>query len=230
MSKPFNAVKVTDNVYWVGAIDWGIRDFHGYSTERGTTYNAFLVMADKITLIDTVKPPFLHELLGRISSVVDPKDIDYVVSNHAEMDHSGSLVEVVDTVQPEKVFASSMGSKALKEHFQLDREIVAVKDGESLSLGNLSLTFLETRMLHWPDNMFSYLAEEKLLFSQDAFGMHLATSEHPEPGRKAAALRPSLLPRLARRRRALAGPASGLDHRYAHGVRRAVRLLSTGSD
>ena len=148
MYKPFKAIKVTDNVHWVGAIDWGIRDFHGYLTERGTTYNAFLVMADKITLIDTVKPPFLPELLARISSVVDPKEIDYVVSNHAEMDHSGSLVDVIDVVQPEKVFASSMGRKALKEHFHLDHEIVAVKNGESLSLGNLSLTFLETRMLH----------------------------------------------------------------------------------
>jgi flavorubredoxin len=177
MDKPFKAIKVTENVYWVGAIDWGIRDFHGYLTERGTTYNAFLVMADKITLIDTVKLPFRSEFLARIGSVVDPKEIDYVVSNHAEMDHSGSLVDVIDVVQPEKVFASSMGSKALKEHFHLDREIVAVKNGESLSLGNLSLTFLETRMIHWPDNMFSYLPEEKVLFSQDAFGMHLATSE-----------------------------------------------------
>jgi flavorubredoxin len=177
MRKPFKAVRVSDHVYWVGAVDWGIRDFHGYLTERGTTYNAFLVMADKITLIDTVKPPFLPELLARIGSVVDPKEISYIVSNHAEMDHSGSLVEIIEAVQPEKVFASSMGTKALKEHFHLDREIVAVKDGESLSLGNLSLTFLETRMLHWPDNMFSYLAEERLLFSQDAFGMHLATSQ-----------------------------------------------------
>lgn len=177
MGKPFKAIKVTDNVYWVGAIDWGIRDFHGYLTGRGTTYNAFLVMADKITLIDTVKPPFLTEHWGRISSVVDPKKISYIVSNHAEMDHSGCLVDVIEAVQPEKVFASSMGTKALKEHFHLDREIIAVKDGESLSLGNLSLTFLETRMIHWPDNMFSYLAEERLLFSQDAFGMHLATSQ-----------------------------------------------------
>jgi flavorubredoxin len=177
MGKPFKAIKVTDNVYWVGAIDWGIRDFHGYLTGRGTTYNAFLVMADKITLIDTVKPPFLTEHLGRISSVVDPKEISYIVSNHAEMDHSGCLVDVIEAVQPEKVFASSMGTKTLKEHFHLDREIIAVKDGESLSLGNLSLTFLETRMIHWPDNMFSYLAEERLLFSQDAFGMHLATSQ-----------------------------------------------------
>jgi flavorubredoxin len=177
MGKPFKAIKVTDNVYWVGAIDWGIRDFHGYLTGRGTTYNAFLVMADKITLIDTVKPPFLTEHWGRISSVVDPKEISYIVSNHAEMDHSGCLVDVIEAVQPEKVFASSMGTKTLKEHFHLDREIIAVKDGESLSLGNLSLTFLETRMIHWPDNMFSYLAEERLLFSQDAFGMHLATSQ-----------------------------------------------------
>ena len=177
MRKPFKAIKVTDNVYWVGAIDWGIRDFHGYLTERGTTYNAFLVVADKITLIDTVKPPFESELLARIASVVDPKEVSYVVSNHAEMDHSGSLLGVIEALQPEKVFASSMGSKALREHFHLDHDIVAVKDGESLSLGNLSLTFLETRMLHWPDNMFSYMAEENLLFSQDAFGMHLATSE-----------------------------------------------------
>jgi len=177
MAEPFKAMKVTDHVYWVGAIDWGVRDFHGYLTERGTTYNAFLVMADKITLIDTVKPPFKDQLLARIASVVDPKKIDYIVSNHAEMDHSGSLVQVIDAVQPEKVFASAVGSKSLKEHFHLDREIVPVKNGETLSLGNLSLTFLETRMLHWPDSMFSYLPEERVLFSQDAFGMHLATSQ-----------------------------------------------------
>jgi flavorubredoxin len=177
MAEPFKAMKVTDHVYWVGAIDWGIRDFHGYLTEHGTTYNAFLVTADKITLIDTVKPPFKDQLLARIASLVDPKTIDYIVSNHSEMDHSGSLVQVIDTVQPEKVFASVVGSKSLKEHFHLDREIVPVKNGETLSLGNLSLTFLETRMLHWPDNMFSYLPEERVLFSQDAFGMHLAASE-----------------------------------------------------
>ena len=95
MSKPFKAVRVSDHVYWVGAVDWGIRDFHGYLTERGTTYNAFLVMADKVTLIDTVKPPFLPELMARIGSVLDPKEISYIVSNHAEMDHSGSLLDVM---------------------------------------------------------------------------------------------------------------------------------------
>jgi flavorubredoxin len=177
MNGPYTAVKVSDHVYWVGAIDWGIRDFHGYSTDRGTTYNAYLVLADTITLIDTVKAPFQDELLARIASVVDPQEIRYIVSNHAEMDHSGSLVGVMEAVRPEKVFASAMGAKALVDHFQLDREIVPVKEGESLGLGNLNMTFLETRMLHWPDSMFSYLAEDRLLFSQDGFGMHLASSE-----------------------------------------------------
>jgi flavorubredoxin len=177
MSKTFKAVKISDRVHWVGAIDWAIRDFHGYSTGRGSTYNAFLVMADKITLIDTVKAPFRGELLSRISSVVDPASISYIVSNHAEMDHSGCLEEVIEAVRPEKVFASLMGVKALKDHLHLDREIVGVKDGESLSLGDRQLTFTETRMLHWPDSMFSYLSDDDVLFSQDGFGMHLATTE-----------------------------------------------------
>jgi len=177
MGEAFRSVKVTDNVYWVGAVDWAVRDFHGYLTGRGSTYNAYLVMADKITLIDTVKKPFRHELISRISSVVDPGKIDYIVSNHSEMDHSGCLPEIMETVQPEKVFASAMGVKALGEHFNINRELVPVKDGETVSLGNMNLTFLETRMLHWPDSMVSYLAEDNLLFSQDGFGMHLASSE-----------------------------------------------------
>jgi len=177
MKNFYKAVKVSDNVYWVGAIDWNIRNFHGYTTRRGSTYNAYLVLADKITLIDTVKTPFKEELLSRIASVIDPRDINYIVSNHSEMDHTGCLSETIDIVRPEKVYASTMGAKTLNEHFHLDQEIVAVKDGQSISLGNMNLSFLETRMLHWPDSMFSYLGEEKLLFSQDAFGMHLAANE-----------------------------------------------------
>ncbi|MFC1888500.1 FprA family A-type flavoprotein [Thermodesulfobacteriota bacterium] len=177
MSGPFKAVKVTDSVYWVGAIDWAIRDFHGYSTSRGTTYNAFLILADKITLIDTVKAPFKDEMLSRIASVVDPGKIDIIISNHSEMDHSGCLFDVIEAVKPEKVFASLMGVKALSAHFHRDDEVEALKDGDTLSLGNMTLSFLETRMLHWPDSMFTYLAEERLLFSQDGFGMHLATTE-----------------------------------------------------
>ncbi len=177
MNEPLKATRVSDHVYWVGAVDWAIRNFHGYATTRGTTYNAYLILADKVTLIDTVKAPFKNELLSRIASVINPHSIDYIISNHSEMDHSGCLPDVMDVVKPEKVFASENGVKALSEHFHMDREIVPVKDGESLSLGNLNLSFIETRMLHWPDSMFTYLAEEEVLFSQDAFGMHLASSE-----------------------------------------------------
>lgn len=176
MKQPFKARKVSDHVYWVGAIDWGIRDFHGYSTEQGTTYNAYLVLADKVTLVDTVKAPFKEELLARISSVIDPEEISYVVSNHAEMDHSGCLPQVIEAVKPERVFASALGVKNLSEHFDLGGQLTAVKDGESLSLGNMKLSFVETRMLHWPDSMFSYLDSDAMLFSSDAFGMHLASS------------------------------------------------------
>lgn len=177
MSVPFEAVKVSDHVYWVGAIDWGIKDFHGYSVRRGSTYNAYLIEADDIILVDTVKAPFKDELLSRVASVTDPGNVRYIISNHSEMDHSGSLPAVIDAVKPEKVFASPMGVKALGAHFRMDREIVAVKDGDQLDLGGVSLTFLETRMLHWPDSMMTYVTDDKLLFSQDGFGMHLATSD-----------------------------------------------------
>jgi flavorubredoxin len=177
MNDIYSAIKVTDNVYWVGAIDWTIRDFHGYTTPHGSTYNAYLVMAEKITLIDTVRAPFKDEMLSRIKSVVDPSKIKYIISNHSEMDHSGCLPEVIDLIKPEKVFASVVGVKTLKELFHDQHEIIPVKDGETLSLGNMELTFMETRMIHWPDSMFTYLANDELLFSQDAFGMHLATLE-----------------------------------------------------
>ncbi len=177
MKETFKAVKVSEHVYWVGAIDWAVRDFHGYSTNRGTTYNAYLILADKITLVDTVKASFRNELLARIASIVKPEKIDYIISNHAEMDHTGCLPDVIEAVKPAKVFASAMGAKALAEHFGMDSQITTVKDGEKLSLGNLNLTLVETRMCHWPDSMVTYLHEDELLFSQDAFGMHLASSE-----------------------------------------------------
>lgn len=177
MDNVYSAIKISDHVYWVGAIDWTIRDFHGYRTPRGSTYNAYLVMADKITLIDAVKGPFREEMMARIRSVVDPAKIKYIVSNHSEMDHSGCLLEVIDLIAPEKVFASAMGVKTLQDIFHASYEIIPVKDEEILSLGNMDLKFMETRMIHWPDSMFTYLAADGLLFSQDAFGMHLATLE-----------------------------------------------------
>lgn len=176
MSGKFKAVKISESVYWVGAIDWGVRYFHGYSTKNGTTYNAYLIMAEKVTLIDGVKHGFENELLERVASVIDPEKIDYVVSNHSEPDHSGGLPEIIKAVRPEKVFASKNGVKALSAHFG-DMGVTAVDDGGELSLGNRTLKFMETRMLHWPDSMFSYLVEEQVLFSQDAFGMHYASSE-----------------------------------------------------
>jgi len=177
MKDIYSAIKVSENVYWVGAIDWTIRDFHGYTTPHGSTYNAYLVMADKITLIDTVKKPFMDEMIARIKSVVDPSKIKYIISNHSEMDHSGCLPEVIDLIKPEKVFASAVGVKTLQELLHHRHDIIPVKDGEALSLGNMDLRFMETRMIHWPDSMFTYLAKDELLFSQDAFGMHLATQE-----------------------------------------------------
>ena len=177
MADVYSAIKVSDSVYWVGAIDWSIRDFHGYTTPHGSTYNAYLIVADKITLVDTVKSSFLNEMLARVASVVDPSKIDYIVSNHSEQDHSGCLLEVIDRVKPEKVFASTMGVKTLGEILHGDTQIVPVKEGETLSLGNMELKFMETRMIHWPDSMFSFLEKEGVLFCQDAFGMHLATFE-----------------------------------------------------
>ncbi len=174
----FKAVKLTENVYWVGAIDWAIRDFHGYSTGKGSTYNAYLILSEKVTLIDTVKAPFFEEMMMRISSVIDPSGIEIIVSNHSELDHTGSLRQTIAAVKPDKVYASPMGSKALAAHFHWeDDPIEVVKTGDSINLGNMRIEIIETRMLHWPDSMVSYLPEEKILFSQDGFGMHLASTE-----------------------------------------------------
>ncbi|MBM3331342.1 FprA family A-type flavoprotein [candidate division WOR-3 bacterium] len=171
----FSAVKVSEHVWWVGAIDWALRDFHGYSTQRGSTYNAYLVMGDYPILVDTVKAQFRDEMLARVASVVNPADVKVVVSHHAEMDHSGSLPQVIDIIKPDKVYASQMGVKNLHDQFHGLGEVTAVKDSETLKLAGLTFTFLETRMLHWPDSMISYLHEDELVFSQDGFGMHLAT-------------------------------------------------------
>ena len=115
MNGPLRAVKITDRVFWAGAIDWAVRDFHGYLTSRGTSYNAYLIVADKVTLIDTVKEPFEREMVTRIAAVIDPRRIDYLVSNHAEIDHSGCIPAVIAGLQPERVFASTRGVAALQE-------------------------------------------------------------------------------------------------------------------
>ncbi len=177
MPETFTAVPVTDRVHWVGAVDWSVRNFHGYETGRGTTYNAYLVTGEKNVLLDTVKAPFSREMLRRVASVLDPASIDVIISHHTEMDHTGAMPEVLRAVKPDAVYASKMGVQALKDHFGDLDGLTSVEDGQTLRIGDASFTFVETRMLHWPDSMFSYLQEEKVLFSNDAFGMHLASSE-----------------------------------------------------
>jgi len=171
-------IEISKDVYWVGAVDWNLRDFHGYSVERGSTYNAFLVKDRKITLFDTVKQGFKAELLHRIHRIIDPSTIDYLVVNHVEMDHSGSLPELVEVVKPERIFCSGAGKKGLLAHFHQENwPYEVVKTGDSISLGRRTVQFIETRMLHWPDSMFSYIPEDRLLISSDAFGQHWATTE-----------------------------------------------------
>ena len=171
-------IEIAQGVYDVGVTDWNIRDFHGYSTNQGSSYNAFLIIDEKIVLIDTVKKEFFNEFMENISQIIDPKKIDYVISNHTEMDHSGSLPLVMHRIGEEKpVYCSKMGYKNLSHHFQKKLNYHAVETGGEMSLGKRTLTFLETRMLHWPDSMFTYLKEDKILFSSDAFGQHYAGYE-----------------------------------------------------
>ncbi len=173
----FKAVKIKENVWWVGAIDWNLRNFHGYLTPRGTTYNAYLIVDEKIALVDTCKAPFADELIARISSVVSPEKIDYVISNHVEMDHSGALPAIRNAAPNAKFIADKRAVQDLNRHYKSSWEFQTVKTGDTLSLGKRSLTFLEVPMVHWPDSMMTYCPEEKLLFPNDAFGQHLASFE-----------------------------------------------------
>ena len=170
------AIEMRKGIYWVGAVDWSMRSFHGYSTRRGSSYNAYLILDEKITLIDTVKAPFVTELLERVSSVVDPKKIDYIISNHVEPDHSGSLPIMTKCCPNAKIVTSAPnGLKGLTGRYG-ELPYQAVKTGETLSLGSRTLSFVATPMLHWPDSMVTYCPEEKILFSNDAFGQHLASN------------------------------------------------------
>ncbi len=166
------------NIDWVGAVDWMIRDFHSYDTERGATYNSYLIRDDKVALVDTVKAPFAEELLQRVAALVEPSRVDYVICNHAELDHSGALPQVINAMPQATLVCNRKCATALGEHFDTSGwNIRIVANGETLSLGRRSLQFIDTPMVHWPESMFTYLPEEKLLFSMDAFGQHYATEE-----------------------------------------------------
>lgn len=172
-----NAIQVKPDVYWVGALDWNAREFHGYSTEKGITYNAYLIIDEKVTLIDTAKITFADELVQRISSVIDPSKIDVLICNHVEMDHSGNVPTIHELAPDCEIYASApQGVKGLTAHYG-DLGYHGVKTGDTLSIGKRTLAFVQTPMVHWPDNMVTYDAYDKILFSNDAFGQHYATSE-----------------------------------------------------
>jgi anaerobic nitric oxide reductase flavorubredoxin len=174
-------VKVTlkENVYWVGAVDWNIRDFHGYITNRGSSYNAYLIQDEKTALIDTVKSNFVNDLIYNVEELTSFDKIDYIIVNHVEMDHSSGLPTIAKLAPQAKIYASVRGKDELIKHYGKEFERVeTVKSGDTIKLGKRTITFLEAPMLHWPDSMFTYIVEDKILMPNDAFGQHLATSKH----------------------------------------------------
>jgi flavorubredoxin len=172
-----NKVELKPDIYWVGGIDWDLRNFHGYLTPRGSTYNAYLIMDEKVVLVDTVKHYLFEEMLTRIKEIEDPAKIDYIVANHVEMDHSGSLPKILELAPNAKVITSPKGEKGLRKHYKKDWDFHVVNSGDTLNIGKRNLTFVHTPMVHWPDNMVTYIPEDKLLLPNDAFGQHIACSE-----------------------------------------------------
>ncbi|MCZ7393543.1 MAG: flavodoxin domain-containing protein [Candidatus Methanoperedens sp.] len=171
-------VELKEGVYWVGAVDWNIKKFHGheYSTHRGTTYNAYLIIDEKVALVDTVYGPYSHQMIENIENIIDVKKIDYVIANHAETDHSGGLPELMKLIPDAPVVVSEKGKESIYKHYQHHWNFKVVKTGDSISLGKNSLVFVMAPMLHWPDSMFTYLTGKNILMPNDAFGMHYASS------------------------------------------------------
>lgn len=171
------AVEIKEGIYWVGAVDWAVRDFHGYVTPRGTTYNNYLILDEDITLIDTVKYDFADLAIKNISGVIDPSRIKNVVINHIENDHVTSLDRIMALAPNATIYISEKGKKGIERFFDISHwTMKVVKSGDTLTIGKRTLEFLETPMLHWPDSMFTYCREDKVLFTQDAFGQHIASA------------------------------------------------------
>ncbi len=171
--------EIKKDIYWVGAVDYNNRDFHGYSVSpKGSTYNAYLVKDEKTVLFDTVSAHTTDTLLCRLSHVTPPEKVDYIVCNHLELDHAGALAELVARCKPEKIFCSALGLKSMAGYFDISNwPVEAVANGAEISIGSRTIKFVETRMLHWPDSMVSYIPQDKLLISNDAFGQNIATSQ-----------------------------------------------------
>ena len=172
-------VKVLENIFWVGVVDWNLRHFHGfsYSAQRGTTYNAYLIVDKKIALVDTVKHPFAAEMIEKIKQIIDPSKIDYIITNHVESDHSGSIKEILKHTPNATIVGTANCKAGLEKHYFGNWKFQTVKTGDKLNLGDRTLTFLEAKMLHWPDTMFTYIEKDGLLLSNDGFGQHLASSK-----------------------------------------------------
>ena len=170
-------IQLRDGIYWVGAVDWNVRSFHGYVTHRGTTYNAYLVVDEEVALVDTVKEPFFPEMMRRVREVVDPGEIDYLICNHIEPDHGGAIEKTLEAAGNAELIASEMGRKGLRRYFREDLPCTTVAEKPAVSLGSRTLRFAPVPMVHWPDSMVTYVPEERLLLSNDAFGQHLATSK-----------------------------------------------------
>lgn len=169
-------VEVVKGIYYVSCQDWDNRDFHGYNTPRGVTYNSYLIVDEKICLIDLVKKPFTMELLDRVAAIVPLDKIDYIVMNHVENDHASALPYVMPCLKKDvEIFTSGPGAREAQKLYG-DYNYKVVKQGDSLKLGKNSLEFITLPMIHWPDSMASYMPEQKILFSNDAFGQHYCTS------------------------------------------------------
>ena len=172
------SIKIKNNISWVGKIDWELRKFHGeeYSTHRGSSYNSYLIKEEKTVLIDTVWAPFSKEFVANLARETDLSQIDYIIANHAEIDHSGALPELMRHIPDVPIYCTANGVKFLKGHYHEDWNFHPVKTGDSIDIGNgKTLTFVEAPMLHWPDSMFTYLSGDNILFSNDAFGQHYAS-------------------------------------------------------
>jgi len=172
-----HAVEIKNGVFWVGAVDWTVRDFHGYETPRGTTYNNYLIMDEEITLLDTVKYDFAEITIKNIRSIADPSKIRHIVINHIENDHVTSIDKIMELAPNATIYITDKGQKGLERFFDISGwNIKIVKTGDTLNIGKRTLLFIETPMLHWPDSMVTYIKEDKILVSQDAFGQHIASA------------------------------------------------------
>jgi flavorubredoxin len=170
-------IKIKDNIYWVGVKDWELKHFHGeeLSTHRGSTYNSYIIKDKKTALVDTVWTPFHQEFIDNLEKDIGLENIDLIVVNHTEQDHSGSLPYLMEKIPHVPVYCSKNGALMIKRHYHSDWNLNIVKTGDSVDLGDNKLVFVEMPMLHWPDSMATYVTGANVLLSNDAFGQHYAS-------------------------------------------------------